>query len=70
MKIVLAAGGTAGHINPALAAAGFIREFYPDTEFLFIGTKDKMEARLVPEAGFEFKAIDIAGFSRKLISPA
>lgn len=66
MKIVFAAGGTGGHINPALAAAGEIREKYPDAQILFIGTKDKMEARLVPKAGFDFKTISISGFQRKI----
>lgn len=65
MKIIFAAGGTGGHINPALAAAGEIRERYPDAEILFIGTKDKMEAHLVPAAGFDFKTIEISGFYRK-----
>lgn len=66
MKIVFAAGGTGGHINPAIAAAGEIRENYPDAEILFIGTKEKMESRLVPKAGFDFKTISISGFQRKL----
>ena len=66
MRIVFAAGGTGGHINPALAAAGEIRERHPDAEILFIGTKDKMEAKLVPAAGFDFKTISISGFQRKL----
>lgn len=48
MKILFAAGGTGGHINPALAAAGEIRERYPDAEILFVGAKGKMEAKLVP----------------------
>ena len=54
MRILFAAGGTGGHINPALAVAGEIRERYPDAEILFVGTKEKMEARLVPAAGFDF----------------
>lgn len=66
MKILFAAGGTGGHINPALATAGEIRERYPDAEILFVGTKDKMEARLVPAAGFDFTTIKISGFQRKL----
>lgn len=66
MKIIFAAGGTGGHINPALASAGEIRERYPDAEILFIGTKTKMEAKLVPQAGFDFKTIDISGFYRQL----
>lgn len=64
MKILLAGGGTAGHINPALAIAGYIREKRPDTEFLFIGNKDGMEQRLVPQAGFEIRSIVISGFKR------
>lgn len=66
MKVLLAGGGTAGHINPALAIAGYIREKRPDTEFLFIGNKDGMEQRLVPQAGFEIKSIVISGFKRSL----
>lgn len=64
MKILLAGGGTAGHINPALAIAGYIREKRPDTEFLFIGNKDGMEQRLVPQAGFKIESIIISGFKR------
>ena len=66
MKILFAAGGTGGHINPALATAGEIRERYPNAEILFVGTKDKMEAKLVPAAGFDFTTIKISGFQRKL----
>ena len=65
MKIVFAAGGTGGHINPALSAAGEVQRRYPDAEILFIGTANHMEARLVPAAGFAFKTIEIAGFQRK-----
>lgn len=66
MKILFAAGGTGGHINPALAAAGEIRERYPDAEILFVGAKGKMEAKLVPGAGFDLQTIRIAGFQRKI----
>ncbi len=66
MRILFAAGGTGGHINPALATAGEIRERYPDAEIQFVGTKDKMEAKLVPAAGYDFKTIKISGFQRKL----
>ena len=64
MKILLAGGGTAGHINPALAIAGYIKAHRPGTEFLFIGNKDGMEQRLVPQAGFEIRSISISGFRR------
>jgi UDP-N-acetylglucosamine--N-acetylmuramyl-(pentapeptide) pyrophosphoryl-undecaprenol N-acetylglucosamine transferase len=65
-RILFAAGGRGGHINPALAVAGLIRERCPDAEILFVGTSEKMEARIVPAAGFNFKTIDISGFQRKL----
>lgn len=64
MKFLFATGGTAGHINPALAVASYIRESYPDSDIMFIGTADHMEARLVPNAGFDFKTIEINGFKR------
>lgn len=67
MKIIFAAGGTGGHINPALAVAGYIREHYVDeAEILFVGTADHMESKLVPNAGFDFKTIEISGFARSL----
>ena len=65
-NIIFAAGGTGGHINPALAVAGEIRKQYPEANILFIGTAEKMEARLVPAAGFDFKTIQISGFNRVL----
>ncbi len=65
-NIVFAAGGTGGHINPALAVAGEIRKRYPGANILFVGTAEKMEARLVPAAGFDFKTIQISGFNRVL----
>lgn len=64
MRIMFAAGGTGGHINPALSVAQEIRSRFPDAEILFVGTKDKMEATLVPKAGFNFATIDISGFQR------
>ena len=63
-KILFAAGGTGGHINPALAVAGYIRDNYPDAQILFAGTPNKMEAKLVPAAGFDFTTIEISGFQR------
>ncbi|MDR1892124.1 MAG: glycosyltransferase, partial [Oscillospiraceae bacterium] len=66
MNILFAAGGTAGHINPAISVAEYIKSRDPDAKISFIGTKRGMESRLVPAAGFEFYAINIAGFQRKL----
>lgn len=64
MKILFAGGGTAGHINPALAVAGYIKKKTPDAEILYIGAKGGMEERLVPKAGFDFKGITVSGFKR------
>ena len=64
MKVLLAGGGTAGHINPALAIAGYIKAMEPDSEFLFIGNRDGMEQRLVSQAGFPIKSVVITGFYR------
>ncbi len=67
MKILFATGGTGGHINPALAVAGKIRETYGDkAEILFVGTPTHMEAELVPAAGYDFKTVDVRGFYRGL----
>ena len=66
MKILFAGGGTAGHINPALAIAGYVREKEPDAEILYVGAKGGMEERLVPQAGYDFRSITISGFQRKL----
>ncbi len=66
MHILFAGGGTAGHINPALAVAGYIRERHPDAHISYIGTPDKLESRLVPEKGYNFRTIEVAGFQRKL----
>ncbi len=64
MKVVIAAGGTGGHINPALSVAEEIKRRDPKAQILFIGTADRMEANLVPKAGFDFATIEISGFMR------
>ncbi len=66
MRILLAGGGTAGHINPALAIARFCETKDKNTEALFIGKTGGMESRLVPKEGFDIEYIDVEGFSRKL----
>lgn len=65
MRVIFAGGGTAGHINPALAIAGHLKQMQPDAEILYVGNKGGMEERLVPKAGFEFKSIQVRGFSRQ-----
>ena len=66
MKILLAGGGTAGHINPALAIAGYIKEKEPSSEILFVGTKKGMESSLVPKSGYTIKYVEVEGLSKKL----
>ncbi len=66
MKILFAGGGTAGHINPALAVADYIKERHPDAEISYIGTANKLEATLVPQKNYAFYTIDVAGFQRKI----
>ncbi|MBQ7725520.1 MAG: glycosyltransferase, partial [Clostridia bacterium] len=66
MKILFAGGGTAGHINPALAVAGTVRERHPDAQISYVGTAKKLEATLVPERGYDFYTVDVAGFQRKI----
>ena len=65
MKFLFAGGGTAGHINPAIAVAQYIRERHPEAELYYIGTKRGLESKLVPEAGLDFRTIDVEGFQRK-----
>ena len=66
MHILFAGGGTAGHINPALAIAGFIKQKHPDAKISYIGTADKLEARLVPAKGYDFYPIQVSGFKRSI----
>lgn len=66
MRVLLAGGGTGGHINPALAIASIIKAHEPDSEFLFAGTPNGMEMKLVPQAGYKVEPIKVAGFQRKL----
>lgn len=66
LRILLAGGGTAGHINPALAIAEIIKEKNPDTQFCFAGTPDGLEASIIPKEGYDFKPIKIKGIQRKI----
>lgn len=66
MRILFTGGGTAGHINPAIAMADFIKEKEPQTEILFVGTKEGMEKNLVPKSGYDIEFIKVHGFKRSL----
>ncbi len=63
-KIIIAGGGTGGHIFPAIAIANAIILSQPKTEILFVGAKGKMEMEKIPQAGFNIKGLDITGFNR------
>ena len=66
MKVIIAAAGTAGHINPGLAIANKIKEEEKNSEIVFIGTNRGLENDLVPRAGYELKTIDAYGLSKKI----
>lgn len=63
-RIIIAGGGTGGHIFPAIAIANALKRLDPSTAILFVGAKGKMEMEKIPQAGFEIKGLDIAGFNR------
>ena len=66
MNFLFACGGTAGHINPAIAVAGRLRELLPESKCLFVGAKGRMEEDLVPRAGYEIRLVDITNLQRKM----
>jgi UDP-N-acetylglucosamine--N-acetylmuramyl-(pentapeptide) pyrophosphoryl-undecaprenol N-acetylglucosamine transferase len=66
LRIIIAGGGTGGHVFPAIAVAEEIKKLKPDAEILFIGTKKKIEARVIPQRGYPFHPIWISGWKRKI----
>lgn len=65
MRVVISAGGTGGHIYPALAIINKMKELEPDSEFLYIGTHNRMEKDIIPKENIPFESIEIYGFDRK-----
>jgi UDP-N-acetylglucosamine--N-acetylmuramyl-(pentapeptide) pyrophosphoryl-undecaprenol N-acetylglucosamine transferase len=63
-KVIIAGGGTGGHIFPAIAIANALKKADPSIELLFVGAKGKMEMEKIPQAGYKIEGIDIAGFNR------
>ncbi|HCJ10683.1 MAG TPA: undecaprenyldiphospho-muramoylpentapeptide beta-N-acetylglucosaminyltransferase, partial [Clostridiales bacterium] len=61
MRLLVSGGGTGGHVYPALAIAGAVREQDPGVEILYVGTADGLEADIVPEEGLPFEAIPSRG---------
>ena len=70
MRLIFTCGGTAGHINPAIATAKLILERRPESEIMFIGAEGGMECDLVPREGFKLETIKMMSFSRKLTPKA
>ncbi len=66
IRVLLAAGGTGGHVYPAISIADAIRQKNPDSEILFVGTRDRMEWQTVPKSGYDIKSVWISGFHRRL----
>lgn len=66
MRVIIAAAGTAGHINPGIAIANKIKKEEPNSEIIFIGTNRGLENDLVPRAGYELRTIDAYGLSKKI----
>ncbi|MEJ5261223.1 MAG: UDP-N-acetylglucosamine--N-acetylmuramyl-(pentapeptide) pyrophosphoryl-undecaprenol N-acetylglucosamine transferase [Ignavibacterium sp.] len=64
-RFLFAAGGTGGHLYPAVAVADEIKKIKPESEILFVGTKDRIEGKVIPKLGYKFKSIWIKGFARK-----
>ncbi|PWT96936.1 MAG: undecaprenyldiphospho-muramoylpentapeptide beta-N-acetylglucosaminyltransferase [Bacteroidetes bacterium] len=64
LRIIVAGGGTGGHIFPAIAIANALKKINPEIKILFVGAKGKMEMEKIPQAGYEIKGLDIAGFNR------
>ena len=67
MKIVVSAGGTGGHIYPALAVIDKLKKEYKDLEVLYIGTKNRMESEIIPKRGIPYEGIEIYGFSKNVL---
>ena len=66
MNVIFTCGGTAGHVNPALALAGYIQKKHPDAKILFVGTPDGMEKGLVEKSGYDFASVEVSSFLRSL----
>lgn len=66
MRVVISAGGTGGHIYPALAIINKIKDMEPDSEILYIGTTDRMEKDLIPSLGYRYEALEVKGLKRKI----
>ena len=66
MNILFTCGGTAGHVNPAVALARIFQQEHPDCNILFVGADGGMETRLVPKEGYNIRTVTITNFRRSL----
>jgi len=66
VRILIAAGGTGGHVYPAIAIADALKAQEPEAEIVFVGTRDRMEWQAVPKAGYPIENVWISGFHRRL----
>lgn len=66
MKVIFTCGGTAGHVNPAIAVAQLMAEKNPQIKILFVGAERGLEKDLIPKAGYEFRTVHISSFHRSL----
>ena len=67
MKVIVSAGGTGGHIYPALAIIDILKKYYKNLDILYIGTHDRMEKDIIPKMGIKYEAIEIYGFNKKRV---
>jgi UDP-N-acetylglucosamine--N-acetylmuramyl-(pentapeptide) pyrophosphoryl-undecaprenol N-acetylglucosamine transferase len=63
-RVIIAGGGTGGHIFPAIAIANALKKLDDSIEILFVGAKGKMEMEKIPQAGYKIEGLDIAGYNR------
>lgn len=68
MRVIVSAGGTGGHIYPALAIIDILKKMYKDLDILYIGTHNRMEKDIIPEKGIKYEAIEIYGYNKRRVS--
>jgi len=66
IQIIISGGGTGGHIYPAISIANALQQIDPELRIAFIGARDRLESQIVPQYGFQFFPISVAGFPRRL----
>ena len=67
MRVIISAGGSGGHIYPALSIINKIKEKEPNSEFIYIGTTDRMESTIIPNLGIKYVGIEMKGLKKNLL---